>query len=175
MSRGGNVRRFVTVLGMLTCGALSSTPALGQWKPDRNVEFVIGTGAGGVFDRTARVLQHIWKEQRLVDVATVVVNKPGAGQSLALSYLNQHAANGHYLSVVSGIILSNHLTGKTTFAYTDFTPVAILFNEPTVFAVKADGLYKNARELFEKLKREPSDRASQWAARSGVPRISLRR
>ncbi|HEV7392240.1 MAG TPA: tripartite tricarboxylate transporter substrate binding protein [Burkholderiales bacterium] len=129
--------------------------AIAQWKPDRNVEFVIGTGAGGVFDRTARVVQHIWKEHRLVDVSSLVINRPGAGQALALTYLNQHAGSGHYLSVVSGIIFSNHLTGKTSFAYTDFTPVAVLFNEATVFAVKADGPYKSARDLFERLRRDP--------------------
>ena len=149
------MRRCLSWLVVLTAGALSSTSALAQWKPDRNVEFVIGTGAGGVFDRTARVVQRIWKEHGLVDVMALIVNKPGAGQALALTYLNQHAGNGHYLSVVSGIIFSNHLTGKTSFAYTDFTPVAVLFNEATVFAVKADGPYKSARDLFERLRRDP--------------------
>lgn len=148
-------QRFLLLLPALTAGVLSTPAAIAQWKPERNVEFVIGTGAGGVFDRTARVVQHIWKEHRLVDVTTLVVNKPGAGQSLALAYLNQHAGNGHYLSVVSGIIFSNYLTGKTSFAYTDFTPVAVLFNEATVFAVKADGPYKNAKELFERLRQNP--------------------
>jgi putative tricarboxylic transport membrane protein len=140
---------------VMLMAVLPSTAAMAQWKPERTVEFVIGTGVGGVFDRTARVLQHIWKEQRLVDATTVVVNKPGAGQSLALTYLNQHAGSGHHLSVVSGIIFSNYLTGKTSFAYTDFTPIAILFNEATVFAVKADGPYKSARDLFERLRRDP--------------------
>jgi putative tricarboxylic transport membrane protein len=152
---GTKAGMFLRCVLVILTAALSSTAAIAQWKPDRNVEFVIGTGPGGVFDRTARVVQHIWKEHRLVDVSTLVINKPGAGQSLALSYLNQHAGSGHYLSVISGIILSNYLTGKTSFAYTDFTPVAVLFNEATVFAVKADGPYKSARELFERLRRDP--------------------
>lgn len=126
-----------------------------QWKPEKNVEFVIGTGTGGAFDRTARVLQRIWKDSGLMPVHTLVLNKPGAGQSLALTYLNQFAGDGHHLSVASGIIFANHLTGRTPLQYTDFTPIAILFNEPTVFAVNADTGAKSARDLMERLRREP--------------------
>jgi putative tricarboxylic transport membrane protein len=84
------------------------------------------------------------------------VNKPGAGQALALAYLNQHAGDGHYLSIASGIIFSNHLTGKTTYAYTDFTPVAMLFSEPTVFAVNAGSSLGSARDLVERLRKDPA-------------------
>lgn len=126
-----------------------------QWKPEKNVEFVIGTGTGGAFDRTARVLQRIWKESGLMPANTLVLNKPGAGQSLALTYVNQFAGDGHYLSVVSGIIFANHLTGRTPHQYTDFTPLAMLFNEPTVFAVHSETGAKSARELMERLRREP--------------------
>ena len=155
MTHGCRIRGLIFVLHVFTAGVVACPAALAQWKPDKHVELVIGTGPGGVFDRTARLLQRTWKERGLVDVNSVVVNKPGAGQSLALTYLNQHAGNGHYLSVVSGILFSNFHMGKTTFAYTDFTPVAVLFNEATVFAVKADGPYKTAKDLFERLRRDP--------------------
>jgi len=127
-----------------------------QWKPDRNVEFVIGTGPGGVFDRTARTIQNIWRENQMVPVNTLVLNKPGAGQSLALAYLNEKAGDGHYLSIASGIIFSNHLTGKSPYAYTDFTPLGILFSEATVFAVNAGSSVATASVLMDRLRKEPS-------------------
>lgn len=141
----------VGVVAML----LAVPHAAAQWKPDKNVELVIGTGSGGAFDRTARTLQRLWKERQIVDAATLVVNKPGAGQTLALAYLDQHAGDGHYLSVASGIIFSNHLTGKTRYAYTDFTPIAILFSEATGFAVKSDGAFRNASDLLARLRKDP--------------------
>ena len=129
---------------------------LAQWKPEKNIEFVIGTGPGGAFDSTARRLQRIWKEAGIVSATTLVVNKPGAGQSLALAYLNQHAGDGHYLTIASGIVFSNHLTGKTPYAYTDFTPVAMLFNESTVFAVNAGSPLRSGRDLLERLRKDPT-------------------
>ena len=147
--------RWRIAIAVFAWFAMGISPAYAQWRPERNVELVIGTGAGGVFDRTARTVQRIWKDSNIVEVPTIVLNKPGAGQSLALAYLNQQAGNAHYLSVASGILLSNFLTGKTTYAYTDFTPVAMLFNEATVFAVKPDGPFRSGRDLLERLRKDP--------------------
>lgn len=150
---------------LLRCGAMSAllvsalvfapSVSLAQWKPERQVEFVIGTGPGGGLDRSARVIQRIWKETGIVPVSAQVVNRPGAGQALALAYLNDKAGDGHFLTVVSGIIFSNHLTGRTTHAYTDFTPVCVLFGEETVFAVNAASPARNAGAFLDLLKKDP--------------------
>ncbi len=129
--------------------------AAAQWKPEKTVEFVIGTGTGGAFDTTARVIQRIWKESNIVTANTVVLNKPGAGQTLAMNYLNQFAGDGHYLSVVSGIVMSNYLTGKTKYSYNDFTPLVLLFNDATVFAVNADSPFRSGKDLIERLRKDP--------------------
>ena len=142
-------------LAAALCGLPSATWA--QWKPERNIEFVIGTGPGGVFDSTARRVQRIWKEAGIVNANTLVMNKPGAGQSLALAYLNQKGGDGHYLSMVSGIIYANHLTGRTPFAYTDFTPIAILFNEATVMAVNASSSMQSGGDLLVRLRKDPME------------------
>lgn len=129
--------------------------AAAQWRPEKTVEFVIGTGTGGAFDTTARVIQRIWKESNIVTANTVVLNKPGAGQTLAMNYLNQFAGDGHYLSVVSGIVMSNYLTGKTKYSYNDFTPLVLLFNDATVFAVNADSPFRSGKDLIERLRKDP--------------------
>jgi len=132
-----------------------AVPAAAQWKPEKKVEFVIGTGAGGVLDITARHIQRIWNGAGIVTEPVVVVNKPGGGLSIALGYLNQQVGDSHYLSVVSGIIFSNHLTGKSPYAYTSFTPIAVLFSESTVFAVNSGSSIRNADELMARLRKDP--------------------
>ena len=134
---------------------LAPAAVAAEWKPDKNVEFVIGTGAGGALDLTARLLQRIWKNAGIVPATTLVMNKPGGGQSMALGYLDQHARDGHYLLITSGIIFSNHLTGKATHSYTNFTPVAILFSEGTVFAVSSGSNLRTASDLISRLRKDP--------------------
>lgn len=151
------VRGFPSFAAMaILHGVLLFAPAaMAQWKPDKRVEFVIGTGAGGALDLTARNIQRIWSNTGIVTDPVVVTNRPGGGQTNALSYLNQQAGDGHYLGVVSGIIFSNYLTGKTQHVYTSFTPIAILYSEATVFAVNAGSTMRTANDLMARLRKDP--------------------
>ncbi len=72
-----------------------------SWKPQRNVEIVIGSSAGTGPDRVARIIQRIWREQKTMDVPSSVSSKPGGGGAVAWAYLNQHAGDGHYLLITS--------------------------------------------------------------------------
>src|SRR3954471_5448513 len=125
------------------------------WKPVKNVEIVVGVSPGGGVDRTARTLQKVLLDKRLLDVNATVVNKPGGGGVLAQSYLNQHAGDAHYLEVSATSLLTNHITGKTPNAWSDFTPIAMLYDEFIAFAVKADSPLKSGRELAELLRKDP--------------------
>ena len=53
------------------------------------------------------------------------MNKPGGGGVIGLTYLCQHPDDGHYLMVNAVTLFTNHLTGRTALAYTDFTPIAV--------------------------------------------------
>lgn len=56
--------------------ALTGTAALAQaWKPEKNIEVVIGLTAGSSQDRTGRALQKVWQETNAV---VVPVNDPAA-------------------------------------------------------------------------------------------------
>jgi putative tricarboxylic transport membrane protein len=137
--------------------ALISTNALAasSWQPNRNVEIVVSTSPGSGSDTTARFIQKLLVDNKLVAVPVTVMNKPGGGGAIGATYLNQHAGNGHYVMVTSPSLLANEITGRTKIKYTDVTPLAQLGTEPVVFTVRADSPMKNARELAERLKAKP--------------------
>src|ERR1700750_1367329 len=70
------------------------------WRPVGNVEFVVGAGAGGENDRIARAIQHALTEAHLVDSMTVL-NRPGAAQTIALSYLASKKADANEIGLAS--------------------------------------------------------------------------
>jgi putative tricarboxylic transport membrane protein len=84
-----------------------------------------------------------------------VVNKPGGGSNIAFTYVQQHTADPHYLMVGTPSLLTNHITGLSKLHYTDYTPIASLFNDYVVFAVNASSPIKTGRELAERLKKDP--------------------
>jgi putative tricarboxylic transport membrane protein len=113
------------------------------WKPEKPVEIIIGTSAGGPQDRTGRLIQKILQEAKLAPTPVNVVNRPGGGGAIGLAYLNQHQGDGHYLMINAISLLTNHITGKSALAYTDFTPIAIMGIEYVGVSVRADSPLKS--------------------------------
>src|SRR5256885_4778945 len=106
-----------------------------QWKPSKPVEMLVGASAGGGIDRTARILQKIMQDHRLVQMPVNVVNKPGGGSTIVQAYLNLHARDAHYYEISATSLLTNHITGKSASSHRDFTPVVMLYDEYLGFAV----------------------------------------
>ena len=117
----------VIMLGVVAVN-IADTHAQTAWKPAKTVEIVVGAAPAGGADLTARLAQKILQELKLVEAAGVV-NKPGGGQTIAWAYLNQHAGDANYLSVVNEPIVTNRVIGASALDHNDFTPLALLFDE----------------------------------------------
>jgi putative tricarboxylic transport membrane protein len=142
-------------IALFAAFAWTNALAASSWQPHRNVEIVVSTSPGSGSDTTARFIQKLLVDNKLVAVPVTVMNKPGGGGAIGATYLNQHAGNGHYVMVTSPSLLANEITGRTKIKYTDVTPLAQLGTEPVVFTVRTDSPMKNARELAERLKAKP--------------------
>jgi putative tricarboxylic transport membrane protein len=125
------------------------------WKPAKAIEIVIGTSPGGPQDRMGRAVQRIIQEKKLVDVPVNVVNRPGGGGAIAMSYLNTHPGDPHYVAVNAITTLTNQITGKTQQGPNDFTPLSIMGVEYVAIAVRSDSPLRSAKELVERLRKEP--------------------
>jgi putative tricarboxylic transport membrane protein len=145
-----------SVLGcVLLAASLVPTPAAAQWKPGKTVEIIAPSGPGGTTDRTARVVARILQQQKLVDVPVNVVNKPGGSGTIGLTYLNQHPGDGHYIIIATTGSISNHIMGLIPYNHTNFTPLAMLFDEYLGVNVRADSPVKTGRDLIDRLKKDP--------------------
>jgi tripartite-type tricarboxylate transporter receptor subunit TctC len=108
------------VLSLAALAAFAPLPALSQgdaavasFYRGKTVRIVVGLGAGGSFDITARaVARHIGRE--IPGNPTVIVeNVPGAGSMLALNQIyNTMPKDGTVIGNVSGPILSNQVFGN---------------------------------------------------------------
>jgi putative tricarboxylic transport membrane protein len=146
-------------LGALAAAALvlsAGHAAAANWKPEQNVEIVVPTSPGTGSDATGRFVQKLLTERKLVAVPAAVVNKPGGAATLGITYLNQHPGNGHYLMVANPALLTSFITGASKMKYTEVTPLGQIGRESVVFAVRADSSLKNARDLADRLKADPS-------------------
>ena len=143
-----------TLIALALSGFAAAAAAQG-WSPKRSVEIVVGFAAGGSQDLTGRTVERLLVVNKLVNVPTSVVNKPGAGGSIAYAYVSQRPGDGHTLMVAGSSMINGHILGTSAFNYTDFTPIASLFNDTIAFSVNAASPVRTGNDLVERLKKDP--------------------
>jgi putative tricarboxylic transport membrane protein len=145
-------RHLVLAAALLGTGVAAAQP----WKPAKHVEFISGSAAGSASDTALRTVERLLQEKKLIDASSGVINKPGAGGTIAWSYVAQQPPDGHHLTLLIGNLVSNYITGASTLSHNDFTCAAQVFSEVTAVAVRADSPLKSAKELLAKMKADPS-------------------
>ena len=147
---------FAVCTCFLTLSAWSSPLLANDWKPNRPVAFIVGTAAGGALDLTARLLQKIWDDSKIVNSPVVVINKPGAGNGIAWSYLNARGADGHAIAISTTNLVSNPVMGTHSIGHRNVTPLAILFDDYFIFLVRTDSPIKTLSDVKERLIKDPA-------------------
>lgn len=166
-------RRKILVLAALLILPLTAI-GQGAWKPERSIEFVIGSAPGTGTDVVARMIQRLWQETKSLDVPSVVVNKAGGGGAISWAYLAQRAGDPHNLLITSYNIVGGHITGRSKVTYSDFTPITLLTSEYIAYAVRPDSPIKSALDLVGMLKKDPSSASvGLSAALGGANHIAL--
>ena len=152
------------VIALLLCRDLPAQPL--AWQPERGIEIVVPSGPSGGNDKAARTLHAILQGKGLLSVPVNVVNKPGGGGAVAFAYLNQKASDARYISVIPVTLLTNHITGRSTVTYTDFTAIAQLYSEYIGFAVAANSTL-DGKQLIARLRQDPASIAFGFASSAG--------
>jgi putative tricarboxylic transport membrane protein len=143
------------VLLLAVALALPLPSAAQAWIPQRHVEVTVPNAQGSSLDNTARVYHKLWHDLKLLPVTSSLVNRQGGEQAIAYTYLRQRTGDAHFLSFANPSLLSNHIAGRSTFTYTDFTPIAFLMTDDYIFAVRADSPLKTGTDMVEALKKRP--------------------
>ena len=155
-------------------GFLLAGSAWGQaWRPDKPVEIVTASAAGGSNDRVARMIQKIMQDGKLVPVSISVINKPGGNQTLSRAYLLAHPGDPHYFDIGNPTLISNHILGITQQHFSDFAAIALLINEYTVFTVRAESPLRNAKDLIARLKADPESMSFGVSNLGGTNHLTL--
>jgi putative tricarboxylic transport membrane protein len=137
------------------------------WTPQKNVEIVVGSAPGGSNDRTGRFVERMLREHKLVNTSVTVVNRPGGGGNIYLTYVSQRPPDGHTLMIGTPGLLTGHINGSSPFGHADFTAIASLFNDYTVFAVNSAAPIREGKDLVERVRKDPKSVAIGFATAVG--------
>ena len=125
------------------------------WEPLKNVEIVVYAAPGGSNDKTARAIEKAITKEKMIKATMTVVNKTGGGGNIQLNYMTQQSGDPHFLMITTPTLLANHITGTSTQNHKDFTPIASMINDYSVFVVNAAAPLKSGKDLADRLKGNP--------------------
>jgi putative tricarboxylic transport membrane protein len=135
--------------------AVPNIPA-SSWKPEKPVEFIVQSAAGGGSDIFARTMAKIMADEKIVTVPINVVNKPGGSGAVAYSYLNQKKGDPYIIATATGSYITTPIQGHSPVSYKNFTNLAVLCVEDYVGVVRTDSPYKSLKEMIAAAKQKPN-------------------
>jgi tripartite-type tricarboxylate transporter receptor subunit TctC len=153
------MRRFASRLIALCCGiaaVFAAGPAGAQGAyPNKPITLLIPFAAGGSTDVTARALAAA--AEKSLGQPIVVVNRPGATGTLALTELGKAAPDGYTLATINEIALdiAPHMQKVSFDPLKDFTPILNFGVYTTFVAVSADSPFKTLKELIDYARANP--------------------
>lgn len=153
------------------CAAVAAALAAGHagaqgWKPEKNVDIIVASGAGGSSDRTARVIQKLLQKNQ--DFPSIsVTNRPGGGGTIAWTYLSQQPGDPHFIATFSPTMVTNQILGRTKLRYTDFTPISIILREYIMISVAPDSPITSGKDLLERIRQDPTSLSFAFASSPG--------
>jgi putative tricarboxylic transport membrane protein len=139
--------------GLLAAALVPAHAQSSAWQPTERVTYLIGVAPGGTVDLYARGIKDQLEALKLVNGQSVLPeNKVGAGGAIALQALGQNAGNGHWLATFHTGSIAGAVTGLIKADVRQFPPVAMMVEETSVVAVRADSPIKTAGDLVAALK-----------------------
>ena len=127
--------------------------AQAQAFPNHRFTMLLASGAGGTLDLMARLLADFMRKH--TDQPVIVENRPGGGDTIALTALVAAPADGHTIAFGGPPMIAPLFIKDMPYNAADVTPVSILSQTPyTLVASKASNLH-NFKEFMAYVKANP--------------------
>ncbi len=140
------------IAGAIAALALALAPANAAY-PDKPIQFIIPFGAGGGADIEGRLLAK--EMSKILGVAVVPINKPGAGGAVTYTYVKNAKPDGYTLAWNSTSVLTTTNIGNVDFKHDALDHIGRVEYQPMPFAVRADAPWKTFKEFVAACKAKP--------------------
>jgi tripartite-type tricarboxylate transporter receptor subunit TctC len=145
---------LVICLALLSSEAIFQAARGAEKYPTKPIEILSPFTPGGSSDYMARLIAEVG--QKYLGQPMVVVNKPGAGGSLAVGEVLSSSPDGYKMVMISNFFLSTTVkTQKVPFDPNNVTPLACFFEYKNAFIVKGDSPWKSLKDMVEYGRKNP--------------------
>ena len=151
---------------------LSVAPALAKF-PERPINIVVYLKPGGAGDVFARRFEKI--AAKYTDANFVVMNKPGAGGMVALTYIVQGKPDGYNLAYVTKSNIAQFANPKAKIKIDDLDWLAMLVSDPESLIVRKNAPIRTLDQIVADAKAKKGGQIWVGPAAGGNDHIMARR
>ncbi|QGW83406.1 Bug family tripartite tricarboxylate transporter substrate binding protein [Variovorax paradoxus] len=140
--------------------------------PTKPITLVLGFPPGGGADAVARPLAEALGRE--LGQAVIVENKPGAGTTIASTFVARAAPDGYtiYMAGVSHMGPDKVLYKNTTYSASSFTSIARWTRTPLILAVSSASGIHSTKDLIDKAKANPEGLFYTSSGAGGAPHLA---
>jgi putative tricarboxylic transport membrane protein len=147
--------------------AMATTSAMAQLE----LKIMAPAAPGGGWDQTARSMQQVLNQTKLVKSAQVI-NVPGAGGTVGIAqFVTGAKGDGNQIMVNGFVMVGALLLNKSPVGLDQVTPIARLTEETQVMVVPANSPIKDAQDLAKLVKADVSKVTFAGGSAGGVDHI----
>ncbi|BDB30662.1 hypothetical protein Tamer19_51070 [Cupriavidus sp. TA19] len=150
------IRALIGAMAM-TCAIASGTSAAAEFpQKGSTITLLVPYGPGGQIDVMGRAMAAYWDAKW--GTRTIVLNKVGANNQIALSELLRRPADGHTIAFAQGFEAQlTYLNPEANAPYSrsNFVPVALSQRTPAGWVVRADSPYQTMTDLVKAAQAKP--------------------
>ena len=140
------------VLSLLTAGAY---PCAAQTYPSKPVELISPTGAGGGSDLVARMVADIVAKEKFLPQPIVVVNKPGGGSAIGVSYAAGKRGDPYTIMQAATALITVPVRTGLDVGLDKFQPLGMIGIDLNSVAVREDSPYRTIKDLLSAARANP--------------------
>ncbi len=143
--------------------------------PDKTIEFVVHSPAGGGSDLFSRAVANILEKEGLVKQKIQVVNRPGGSGTTSLNYMADKAGDAHVVMQFTTGPLSAILRGSSKFKLEDATFITMMCMDPNLAFTRIESPYNDMKSAIEFAKKNPDKLSVAIGTVGGSEHVSAHR
>jgi tripartite-type tricarboxylate transporter receptor subunit TctC len=145
-------------------------PAAAQY-PNRPITLIVPWGAGGGTDATARIIGSILEKDLKQPVN--VVNRTGGSGVVGHSAIAEAPPDGYTIGLITVEIGMMHWQGLTELTSENYTPLALVNEDPAAVTVRVDAEWNDLNALIEAVKANPGKYKASGTGQGGIWHLAI--
>jgi putative tricarboxylic transport membrane protein len=143
--------------------------------PEKPIEFVVHSPAGGGSDLFSRAVGSILEKEGIVKQKIQVVNRDGGSGTTALNYMFDKAGDAHVVMQFTTGPLSALLRGSSKLKLEDITFISMMCMDPNLAFTRTESPYNDMKSAIEFAKKNPDKLSVAIGTVGGSEHISAHR